>query len=147
MRLAFDVGKVRIGVAASDRFGILASPVATLQRQSSQLNDELIVLINEYSPVEIVVGLPSNLRGAPTESTRDAIEFGQQIQKNFGIPTYLVDERMSTVQAAQMLRMSGKTSKNSRHLIDQQAACVILESALGNLKSGMTTGIPIDEYQ
>ena len=146
VRLAFDIGKVRIGVAACDGFGILSSPVVTLMRQDSTLGQQLKDLRLEYEPIELFIGLPINLQGRTTASTQDAIEFARNLKAIFQIPTFLIDERLSTVSASNALRSAGIDSKSSKKIIDQQAACVILDTALGNLKQGITSGIEIEEY-
>lgn len=60
VRLGIDVGSVRIGVAVSDPSGLLATPVRTLSRVGTDL-DEIAALAIEHAAVEVVVGLPVSL--------------------------------------------------------------------------------------
>lgn len=140
-RLAIDVGTVRIGVAASDFHGILASGLETVTRgtDDSAAISTLKNLVDEVSPIEIYVGLPVSLAGTTTASTANALSFARLLIESQSIQVRFVDERLSTVSAAAALRASGKNSKSGRKIIDQIAATVILEQALEMEKA---TGLP-----
>jgi putative Holliday junction resolvase len=131
VRLGIDVGKVRIGVARCDPAGMLATPLETVRRAAdgSDLR-RLVALAAEYDAVEAVVGLPLALSGNRTASTIDAEGFAEVLARELSIPVRLVDERLSTVSASAALTASGRTTKNSRQIIDQAAATVILQHAL-----------------
>ena len=85
VRLGVDVGKARVGIASSDRDGLLATPVATLARQDAD-ERSFGILVEQYGPVEIVVGLPLSLSGADTASTTDAREFAAEVAEWDGCP-------------------------------------------------------------
>ncbi|WP_237320385.1 Holliday junction resolvase RuvX [Streptomyces sp. JJ36] len=131
-RLAVDVGEARIGVAASDPDGLLATPVETVPgRDVPAARRRLAALAAEYEPLEIVVGLPRSLNGREGPAAGKARAFAGQLAKDLApLPVRLVDERMSTVTAAQGMRASGVSAKKGRSRIDQAAAVVILQSAL-----------------
>lgn len=132
-RLGIDVGKARIGVSRSDPHGMLATPVETVARDATDNRTDLAritELVGEYDAFEIVVGLPLNMRGEHTPSTADAAEFAQLLASLVDVPVRLVDERLSTVSAQGQLRQAGKRTKESRGIIDQAAAVVILQHAL-----------------
>ena len=129
VRLGIDVGTARIGVARSDRDGMLATPVETVARghgDSARIREIAI----EIEAVEIVVGLPIALSGRDTASTEDARRFAAQLGRVCELPVRLVDERLSTVSAGSALRASGRNAKNSRWVVDQVAAVIILQHAL-----------------
>ena len=128
VRLGIDVGTVRVGVAKCDPMGLLASPLATLSRESAL--EELRTLISELEPIEIVVGLPLALSGRETASTEDAQTFAAQLAETLGVPVRLVDERLSTVSASSLMRQGGKSAKKQRSSIDQAAAVIILQHLL-----------------
>ncbi|HTL41806.1 MAG TPA: Holliday junction resolvase RuvX [Pseudolysinimonas sp.] len=134
VRIGIDVGRARVGVARSDRDGLLATPVETVPRDDTTL-ERLRRLIAELSPVEIVVGLPLSLSGADTASTTDAREFAAELSAASDLPVRLVDERLSTVTAQRQLRESGRRAKGSRPVIDQAAAVIILQNALDSERS------------
>lgn len=129
VRLGVDVGRARVGIASCDRDGMLATPVATLQR-GERNGAELRALIAEYEPVELVVGLPLSLSGGDTASTTDAREFAHWLTTLGDTPVRLVDERMSTNIAQRALRESGRSTRRSRQVVDQVAAVIILQNAL-----------------
>jgi putative Holliday junction resolvase len=129
-RIAFDYGQVRIGVAASDASGLIASPIATLLATGENLQEEIKALILEYEPIYLVVGEPKHLSGASNPSLVAAHEFGDLLQTLTEIPVHFVDERMSTLSAARTLRGAGHNAKSSKEKIDAMAAVAILESAL-----------------
>lgn len=130
-RVGVDVGKVRIGVARCDPSGMLATPVETVARTRDGSDvSRVLALVAEHEAIEIVVGLPLALSGAHTPSTDDAVGFAERLADAGEIPVRLVDERLSTVTAQAGLRASGRTARNSRSVVDQAAATVILQHAL-----------------
>lgn len=134
VRLGIDVGKARIGVSRSDPHGMLATPVETVQRDHDGDADlaRILAIAEELDAFEAIVGLPLNLRGERTLSTEDAEAFAVQLARRLGerAEVRLVDERLSTVSAQGQLRQAGKRTKESRGVIDQAAAVVILQHAL-----------------
>lgn len=143
VRLGIDPGKARIGVSRCDPDGMLAVPVETVPRDARSVG-RIRELAGEYGPIEIVVGLPTNLRGDDTPSTADARELAEQIARGTGVRVRLVDERLSTVTAHQALRQSGRSQKGSRSMVDQVAAVVLLQHAVDSEKStGRPTGDPV----
>ncbi|MFC4495015.1 Holliday junction resolvase RuvX [Streptomyces ovatisporus] len=131
-RLAVDVGDARIGVASSDPDGLLATPVETVPaRDLPAAQRRLASLVTEYEPIEVVVGLPRSLKGGEGPAAAKVRGFAEQLARKITpVPVRLVDERLSTVTAAQGMRASGVSSKKGRSRIDQAAAVVILQSAL-----------------
>jgi putative Holliday junction resolvase len=129
VRLGVDVGTARIGIARSDFHGMLALPVETVPRGPGDLA-RIAELCVEYEATEIVVGLPIALSGRETASTGDARVFAGRLAAVQSAPVRLVDERLSTVSANAALRASGRTAKNSRSVVDQVAAVIILQHAL-----------------
>lgn len=154
-RLGVDVGRARVGLAATDPAGILASPVATLQRDTSSFRDlhSIVAEAQERNAVRVYVGDPINLKGQKTASTDDAHRFARQLAKflaQAGLTTQvrLVDERLSTVSASQKLHQAGVSSRNQRSMIDQLAAVAILEQAmLLEQHSGVNTGQLVEANQ
>jgi len=127
-RLGVDVGRARIGVAVSDRDGLLATPVETVRRDDTTDVRRIVELAEEYDVLEVVVGLPLSMSGADTPSTEDARSFAARIAEQR--PVRLVDERLSTATAQRGLHQAGKNTKKSRAVIDQAAAVIILQHAL-----------------
>jgi putative Holliday junction resolvase len=125
-----DVGSVRVGVAACDPEGRLASPVETVAAGEGDVA-RIAALAEEYGVVEIVVGLPRSLSGAEGPAAAKARVFaGRLAGKIHPIPVRMVDERLTTVTATRGLRESGVRGRKSRAVVDQAAAVVILQNAL-----------------
>lgn len=161
-RLGIDVGSVRIGVAASDPGGVLATPVETVPRagapgRRSGRNTtgaaapgargkpaagadiaRIAEIAAEYEAVEIIVGLPRTLRGESGTAARLAVEFAGRLRDALPeVPIRLSDERLTTVSAARALRDSGVRARGQRQVIDQAAAVSILQSWLDERSSMM----------
>ncbi|WP_016905490.1 Holliday junction resolvase RuvX [Streptomyces xiaopingdaonensis] len=131
-RLGVDVGDARIGVASSDPDGLLATPVETVPgRDVPAARRRLVALVAEYEPLEVVVGLPRSLSGGEGPAAAKVRGFAEELAKAVApVAVRLVDERMTTVSAAQSMRASGVSTKKGRSRIDQAAAVVILQTAL-----------------
>jgi putative Holliday junction resolvase len=143
VRIGIDVGRARVGVARSDRDGLLATPVETLAREGAL--DGIVAVAAELQPLEVVVGLPISLSGGDTPSTDDARAFAADVARRVAAPVRLVDERLSTVSAQRELHRSGRTARSSRAVIDQVAAVIILQNALDlERASGRAPGALVD---
>ncbi|MFF5425075.1 MULTISPECIES: Holliday junction resolvase RuvX [unclassified Streptomyces] len=131
-RLAVDVGDARIGVASCDPDGVLATPVETVPgRDVPAAHRRLRRLVEEYEPIEVVVGLPRSLSGREGPAAAKVRAFAREMAKGIApVPVRLVDERMTTVSATHGLRASGVKAKKGRSVIDQAAAVIILQNAL-----------------
>lgn len=131
-RLGIDVGSVRIGVAACDPDGILATPVETVRRDRTGGHvRRLADVAAELDVVEVIVGLPRTLADRTGQSARDAIELANLLARRIApIPVRLADERLTTVSAQRSLREAGVRAKGQRGVIDQAAAVAILQGWL-----------------
>jgi putative Holliday junction resolvase len=130
VRLAVDVGSVRVGVARSDPGGVLASPLTVVQSGPREL-DELAKLAAGADAIEVIVGLPTSLSGREGTAAAAARSFATDLAGRVApIPVRLVDERFSTTQAHDALRRGGKDSRARRGVVDAAAAAVVLQAAL-----------------
>jgi len=129
VRMAFDWGDARIGVAASDPEGVLAYPVMTVRAGAGEI-DQLAAVVAEYEPIEVLVGFPRSLSGGEGPAAAQARERAARLAGSIVVPVRLVDERLTTVTASQRLREGGKKAREQRESIDAAAAVAILEQAL-----------------
>ncbi|MEU7039663.1 Holliday junction resolvase RuvX [Streptomyces varsoviensis] len=143
-RIAVDVGDARIGVASCDPDGVLATPVETVPgRDLPAAYRRLVAIVNEYEPIEVVLGLPRSLKGGEGPAAAKVRAFARELAGRVApVPIRLVDERMTTVTAAQGLRASGVNAKKGRSVVDQAAAVIILQNAL---ETERTSGQPPGE--
>lgn len=129
VRLAIDVGSVRIGLARSDASGMLAVPMDAVRAGDSAI-DEIVDAAREWEALEIYVGLPRHLDGREGQAAALARSWAEDLAERVEAPVRLLDERLSTVQAQRALREAGRTTRQSRSVIDSASAVMVLQSAL-----------------
>lgn len=145
VRLAVDVGSVRVGVAASDPDGRIALPVTVLARDRRGDTDlrRLAELAGERAAFEVIVGWPRSLSGADGRAATTARRFATRLAAAVApIEVRLVDERLSTIEAGRRLQAAGRDTRSARSVVDAAAAVVILEAALAEEQR---TGLPAGE--
>lgn len=127
--LAVDVGRVRVGVAASDPDRLLASPVETVAAPGHARVAEIVA---ERDAVLVVVGLPTSLSGRAQSASADmARDWCARLEPLVApVDVRLVDERLTTVAATAALRASGRSARQSRGVVDQAAAVALLQGVL-----------------
>jgi putative holliday junction resolvase len=141
VRLAVDVGSVRIGVARCDGDGRLASPLTMIPRGRGDL--DAIAGLAGPDVMEIIVGLPIGLSGREGQAAASARKFAAALAGRVAsVPVRLVDERFTTVIAHDALRQSGSDSRARRPKVDSAAAALLLQGALDLERS---TGQPPGE--
>lgn len=129
--LGLDMGTKRIGVAVSDKLGLIAQALTTIKRDNTSEDLKSVCdLIQEYDVQEVVVGYPKHLDGRPGEGVAAYTAFGEMIHQETGIPVVYWDERLSTVAAERALLEGDMRRRRRRQVIDRVAACLILENYL-----------------
>lgn len=128
---AVDYGTVRVGLAVGDELGLLAHPRPFLDgRDPERVVRELAELAEQESIGVFLVGLPKTLDGREGVAARRARRFARRLAAATTARVVLVDERLSTTEAAQRLREQGLDSRAQRERIDSAAAAVLLQSWL-----------------
>ncbi|MDR1226020.1 MAG: Holliday junction resolvase RuvX [Prevotellaceae bacterium] len=127
--VAIDYGKKRVGIAATDVLQLTANPVGTYSP------DEAIAFLDIYiakEPVEIiVVGMPVNLNGRPSEVAPLALNFKNRIKNRYpSVTVEEYDERFTSKMAQQAILAMGvkKMDRRDKSLVDRVSACIILQS-------------------
>jgi putative Holliday junction resolvase len=130
--LGFDYGLTRTGVAIGNTVTGIATPLCTLTSINTKPDwDGISKLIEEWSPEQLVVGIPYLLDGNSSEMTAKAEKFSRQLEARYGLPVDTVNEQLSSLEAEQRLKQSrqaGRKKKVNKVEIDQLAAAIILES-------------------
>ncbi len=129
VRLAIDVGTVRVGVARSDPGGLMAVPLDAIAA-NDRAWAAVIGLIDEYEAIEVIVGLPLSMDGTEGKAASLARTWAQTLSVQVAVPVRMVDERLTTVQAQRGLHAAGRSVKSSRSMIDSASAVILLESDL-----------------
>lgn len=144
VRLGVDVGSVRVGLAASDPGGLLATPIENIERDLASGGDQgaIAAVVLERGVLEVVVGLPRSLSGEDGPAARGVRTYAGALAARISpTPVRLVDERLTTVDAHRRLRDSGVPGRAQRAVVDQVAAVLILQAALDAEKStGLAPG-------
>jgi putative Holliday junction resolvase len=130
--MAFDFGLRRIGVACGDTLSRTASPLATVPAGTGGPHwPSVAALLRDWQPTLAVVGLPYNADGSESRMAAGARAFAAELRARFGLPVEMIDERYSSLEAAERLRGAREAGLRRRRVaksdVDAAAACVILE--------------------
>jgi putative Holliday junction resolvase len=127
--MALDVGKVRIGVALSDALGYTAQPLLTVWRKGRGEDlRSLVRLVKKHEVTHILVGNPLHMSGDISPWAARVQEFAAELRVKVNVPVDLVDERLSSVAAHEILDEAGHGKRDRKYVIDQVAAVVILRT-------------------
>jgi len=130
--LGIDHGDVRIGIAATDDFGILAYPVETIEQGKVDVLERIAKLVEGRKTRTLVLGLPLRMDGSEGDSAAKVRAFAVRLSERLPlIPVVFVDETLTTSSAAAKLREAGRNAKQQKSLIDQAAAVEILNLWMG----------------
>jgi len=133
--LAVDYGRKRIGLALSDALGLTAQPLATLDRVNRQ-NDlrRLREACRTHGVTHIIVGHPLHMTGEAGEMAGEAARFAARLEKEIGIQVELVDERLTSWEAAETVRETKSSGRRRRRPLDDVAAAVLLRDYLERVR-------------
>ncbi|MBP5325707.1 MAG: Holliday junction resolvase RuvX [Pseudobutyrivibrio sp.] len=134
--LGLDYGTKTVGVALSDPLLLTAQEFETITRERASALRHTLVRIKEiceeYEAELIVLGYPRNMDDTEGFRCEDTLKFKALLEKRVDIPIVLVDERLTTVYADEILEESGVAKKDRKKVIDQIAAAIILQDYLDN---------------
>jgi putative Holliday junction resolvase len=129
--LALDVGERRIGVALSDETATLATGLDTLTRVGPRKDARAVAdLVRRHGAAAVVVGLPLNMDGTAGAQAGKVRAFVDGLKRHIGVPIIERDERLTTVEAHEILRKSGVAWSQRAALLDKVSAVVILQEYL-----------------
>ena len=128
--MGLDYGSKTIGVAISDSLGLTAQPFETIERnKENKLRRSLAKIakiVEEKNIKKIVVGLPVNMNGRRGKRVSLTLEFVEKLKQRVDVPIIMQDERLTTVEADEILDESGVKKENRKQFIDMVAAGIIL---------------------
>ena len=132
--MGIDYGEARIGVALSDLLKMLASPYTTYHTKGTEQDVQFFLdLIKAEKGDTLVVGFPYNMQGEEQAIAHKAREFGQNLANLSGCKLVLLDERMTSVVAEDILRQKYRDWRERKQHLDEVAAMVILQDYLDTL--------------
>ena len=121
--MALDFGSARTGVAVSDPTGVIARPLCVVQRAASESGlNELVRLVEEENPEQVVVGHPLTLRGERGEQARATENFATALRALLNVPVVLFDERFTTDLAQQTPSDTSEDARAAAHLLSSYLA-------------------------
>ena len=133
--LGFDYGTRQIGVAVGQTLTGNARPLKELRARDGTPDwEQIAALLKEWQPDALIVGLPLNMDGSPSEMSARAEKFARRLHGRFQLPVHCIDERLSTFEAKQTLRDSGRRAPTSYrdNPVDSLAAALLLETWLAS---------------
>ena len=126
-----DYGSKTVGVAVTDQLGMTAQGVEIIRRKHPAKLRKTIArikeLIEEYDVEKIVLGLPLNIDGTSGDRVTKTKAFAEVLKEKTGLEIIFEDERLTTVEAREILIDLGKSEEEWDEYIDMVAAVVILE--------------------
>lgn len=135
--LGLDLGTTSLGVAISDKTNTLVSPLTLIKFKSEDYEDalnKLMVIIKDKNISEVVLGLPKNMDNSLGFAAQRSINFKSMLE-NEGIKVILEDERLTTVEAINIMKDNGLKKINKQKKTDVISAVLILEMYLKRLKN------------
>lgn len=131
--LGLDVGTKTVGVAVSDRTNTLASAVKVIRftdETRDKMFNEILELIDKYSITDIVIGLPKNMDNSLGFASQRSLDFKEELEKITDVKIELMDERLTTVVAQNVLLKADMSRKKRKKVVDEIAATIILNDYL-----------------
>ena len=133
--MGLDYGDRRIGIAFSDLLGLIASAYEVYKNTDQDTTIKYLTNLAKQQDVdEIVLGLPLNMQGEENERTQVTREFGAKLQNYSGISVVYEDERLTSVEADELLKERRLSWEKRKELLDKVSAQLILQSYLDNKK-------------
>jgi len=133
--IGLDLGTKTIGIAVSDTFLSVATPLETIKRKKFSIDAEAVIAIIKTRGIAgMVLGLPRNMDGSEGPRAQSTRAFARNLAQKTDLPISFWDERLSTVAAEKALLEADTTRKRRSEVIDHVAASYILQGALDRLR-------------
>ena len=132
--IAIDPGTKRCGIAICDELRITTRPLEVIDRTSwKKLLSIVKQIVSEYDAVALVMGLPLESDGSESEMSAEARRMAHNFALSLSLPVFLQDERVTSYEAKARLWERGVNLKESRRLVDSEAAAIILSDFIDRL--------------
>lgn len=133
--LGMDLGTKTLGLATSDRLGLIASPYKTIRYDDlDSLICDVLKIIEDEHIEKLVLGYPKNMNNSLGFAVERTNEFKEKLATKTDLPIELIDERLSTVEAENILISSDVSRKSRKKVIDSIAASIILDTYLRRME-------------
>lgn len=134
--LGLDLGTKTLGVAISDNLGLIASKYGCITFESENYDaalNKLKKVIEEFNITKVVLGLPKNMDNSLGFASQRSLNFKEKLE-SIGINVILQDERLSSVEANNILIKSDISRKKRKENVDTLSAVIILQNYLDKRK-------------
>ena len=129
--LGLDLGQKRVGVAVTDELRITVRPLPPIRRTSwKRLLQDVAALVKDFDAQSLVIGLPLNLDGTESPAAQSARRQARNFELSLGLPVFLQDERLTSMEVETDLRAEGFDPDEVRERVDSAAAALILRDYL-----------------
>ena len=129
--LALDPGEKLVGAAVSDENLITIKRLPPLKRSNwKKLLQDVLSLVERFDVKTVVIGLPLSLDGTEGEAAQKVRRLAQNLARSVSLPVFLQDERLTSFEAMENLKVEGKRREDIPALIDGEAAALILRDFL-----------------
>lgn len=129
--LALDLGTKTLGLAISDKTNTIASPYKTIRFQNyDELLKEVESIVKEKEIGKLILGYPKNMNNSLGFAVDRTMNFKKELEKKFDLPIILIDERLSTKEAEDILIKTDTKRMKRKEIIDSYAASIILDTYL-----------------
>ena len=129
--LGLDLGTKTLGVAITDKTGTIARVLKVVRFNKEDYEfalNEVLKLIEEYEIKKIALGLPKNMNNSCGFASDRSLNFKKLLETKTSVPIYLIDERLSTTEAENILINADVSREKRKKVIDGVAAQIILET-------------------
>ena len=135
--IGVDLGDKRIGLSKSDPSGLIASPVKTIPTVNINTDvQNVVAFATECAAQKIIIGLPLLMSGQKGYQANKATKFAELLSDNTSISVESEDERLSSVEAENILNFNHKKSRTKNKPLDSYAAAIILQRYLDRINKG-----------
>lgn len=129
--LGMDLGTKTLGLATSDKLGMISNPYKTIKYNDiDSLVEEVLKIIAELKIEVLVLGYPKNMNNSLGFAIERTENFKKALEAKTDLPIELIDERLSTVEAENILIGADVSRGNRKQVIDSVAASIILDTYL-----------------
>lgn len=134
--LGIDYGSKRVGVAISDKTKTLVKPLTIIKYHNDQeLFIEIKNILLSYEIEKIILGFPKNMNNTEGKSAKKVLQFKEDLESFTCIPIELIDERLTTSEAENILLEADFNRRKRKEIIDGMAAAIILETYIKKEKN------------
>ena len=136
--IAIDPGTKRCGVAVCDELRVTTRPLPVIHRTSwKKLLLAVKEIVSDYDAKALIIGLPLESDGSESEMSVEARRLARNFALSLDIPVFLQDERVTSYHAKANLWSRGHSLKESRGLVDSEAAAIILSDFLDRYQTSI----------